>query len=67
MIFLYILIIVVLSIFEIRDLSKKKFIKDIYIFIWCMGLVAIFGIVYLIDDLRPSISDYFLKLFNVRG
>lgn len=67
MISLYVLIIVALSIFEIWDLSKKKLTKDIYIFVWCMVLVTIFGIIYLMDDLRPSISDYFLKLFNIRS
>lgn len=67
MIFLYMALIVCLSIYDIWDLKKKGQIKDIYVYSGCMVLVAIIGVVYLSDTFRPSIVSYFLKIFNVKG
>lgn len=67
MIFLYMALVIGLSIYDIWDLKKKGQTKDIYVYAGCMVLVAIMGVIYLSDTFRPSIVSYFLEFFNVKG
>lgn len=66
MIFLYLILIVGLSIYDLWELKKKSLKKDMYVYIGSMVLVAIIGVIYLSSDFQPSISSYFLKYFNVK-
>lgn len=65
MIFLYLCLIIGISIFEIKGLRKKGCKKDIFVFIGSMVLVFVFGFLYFLDNYHPSISSYILDFFNV--
>ncbi len=67
MIYLYLGLVIGISIFEIMGLKKKGQPKDILFFIVSMALVAVFGSIYLLDNYQPSIVSYLLELLNVKG
>lgn len=67
MIFLYLIFVIGISIYEINDLHKKKFKKDIWVFIGCMFLVAVVGCLYLANTFQPSLADNIMSFLNVKG
>lgn len=67
MIYLYIGLIVGLSIYDVLALKKEKLTKDIFVLLGSMVLVAIFGLIYLSNNSHPSIASYLLEFFKIKG
>lgn len=66
MIYIFLALVMGLSIYDMRHMKKKGQTKDMYFYAGFMLLVAVFGVIYLSDTFRPSIISYFLRLFNVK-
>ncbi len=60
----YLLIILVISILEIRSIKKQKLKKELYFFIFSMILATILGVLYISNPLRKSLAGYILQLIN---
>lgn len=67
MIYLVIISIVVLSIFDIKDMKAKNYKRDIYVYIVFMLLVGILGIYYYSNTERDSFSEVLLSLIGREG
>lgn len=67
MIVAYLLLAVGLSFIELREMIKKKQSKDIFVFSGFMLAAVTVGTIYLLDTTRPSIAEFFLMLFKVKG
>lgn len=66
MIYFYVLLIIVLAVFDIIAIKKKGKKKDIIVYLSLMTLVAVFGGIYLSDKYRPSIASYILMFANIK-
>lgn len=59
--------IVILSIWDIKDLIKRSKKKEIYVYVIFMILVGAFGIFYYINPERDSLSKILLSLIGQEG
>lgn len=62
-----VLIIVIVSIWDIKDLKTKNQKKDIFVYITFMLLVGALGIFYYINPERDSFSEIMLSLIGQEG
>ena len=66
MIAVYIVLAVVLSIFDIREYIKMKSGRDIVVYICFMTAAITIGIIYLHKTDQPSIAGYILDFFKLK-
>ncbi|KNY28840.1 hypothetical protein [Pseudobacteroides cellulosolvens] len=62
-----IIVILIISIFDIKDMKKNNQKKDMIVYISFMLLIGVFGILYLSNPDQDSLSEIFLSLVGQEG
>ena len=60
----FIMIVIVVSIFEIRNTLKKKLIKELIIFCFIASITLYLGIIYYLDPYKYSFSSVLLHILE---
>lgn len=63
----FLLIMIIFGIVEIRAMKKAKLKKEIVPYLIFMVLAGAFGVMYLTDPSQKSFSYLIIKLFNLKG
>ncbi len=63
----FLLILIIFGIVEIRAMKKAKLKKEIVTYLIFMTLAGALGIYYLSDPYQKSFSYLIIKLFNLKG
>lgn len=62
-----ILVIIIVSIWDIKDLKSRNKKKDLYVYVTIMLLVGALGIFYYLKPERDSFSEILLSLIGKEG
>jgi len=62
-----ILVIIIVSIWDIKDLKSRNKKKDLYVYVSIMLLVSALGIFYYLNPERDSFSKILLSLIGKEG
>lgn len=65
MIYLYLALVIGLAVYDIWEMRSRGKTKGIYVYIGGMVIAAVFGIIYLSNDYRPSIAGYILGFLRI--
>jgi len=63
----FLIIIIILCILDLRDMTKKKQIKEIVVYLAFMFLAGLLGVFYFSNPERDSLSEILLSLINQEG
>lgn len=62
---IFTLILVVASYFEIKDMKKKKYSKEVYVFVVFTIITLIYGFIYFSNQNIKSLSEIALDLLGL--
>ena len=63
----YLIIIVIVSILDIRSMLRLHIRKDMVPYLFCMMLAGLLGVIYLANPYRESIVGVILNVFHIQG